>query len=110
MAAIIVPNAMTYLKKAKVTAAKMKIEQFKMPLQQYQELKGNYPSTDEGLQALVTEKLIKEKDLKDPWGNPYQYRFPGENDQEEYEIWSWGADGKEGGEGFNADIKSWEGS
>jgi len=42
----------------------------------------------------------------DPWGRPYNYVYPGENDA--YDIWSWGADGQEGGEGINADITSWE--
>ena len=106
-AVIIVPNVTKYLRRAKVEAAKVQIKNLQTPLLEYQSQKGNYPSTEEGLEALVKEGLLKKVPL-DPWGNPYQYRYPGEHDQEEYEIWSYGADGKEGGEGHNADIKSWE--
>jgi general secretion pathway protein G len=94
--------------KARVTAAKVKITQLSMPLLEYQQAKGGFPAAEEGLDALVKEGLIKEKDTKDPWGNPFGYRFPGENDPTEFEIWSYGADGKEGGTGVNGDIKSWE--
>ncbi len=106
-AVIIVPNVTKYLKRAKIEACKLQIKNFQTPLLEYQSTKGNYPSTEEGLEALVKEGLLKKVPV-DPWGNPYHYRYPGENDQEEYEIWSNGPDGKEGGEGANADIKSWE--
>lgn len=106
-AVIIVPNVTKYLKRAKIEACKLQIKNFQTPMIEYQSTRGNYPSTEEGLEALVKEGLLKKVPL-DPWGNPYQYRYPGENDQEEYEIWSYGPDGKEGGEGANADIKSWE--
>lgn len=94
--------------KARVTAAKVKITQLSMPLLEYQQTKGGFPTTEEGLNALVTEGLIKEKDTRDPWGNPYIYRYPGENTPSEFEIISLGSDGKEGGTGVNADINSWE--
>jgi len=106
-AVIIVPNVTKYLKRAKIEACKLQIINFQTPLLEYQSTKGNYPSTEEGLEALVKEGLLKKVPV-DPWGNPYHYRYPGENDQEEYEIWSNGPDGREGGEGANADIKSWE--
>jgi general secretion pathway protein G len=106
-AVVIVPNVTKYLKKAKVDAAKMQIRNFQLPLNEFMSAHGNYPASDEGLEALVKEGYLKKVPL-DPWGNPYQYRFPGEVEQDEYEIYSFGADGKEGGEGFNADIKSWE--
>ncbi len=106
-AVIIVPNVTKYLKRAKIEACKLQIKNFQTPLIEYQSTKGNYPSSEEGLDALVKEGLLKKVPV-DPWGNPYHYRYPGENDQEEYEIWSNGPDGKEGGEGANADIKSWE--
>ncbi|MBN2160056.1 MAG: type II secretion system major pseudopilin GspG [Spirochaetes bacterium] len=108
-AVVIVPNVTKSLSRAKVQAVKIQIQNLQMPLTLYNQDHGNYPTTDEGLSALVSDKLAKEKDIKDPWGNALQYRFPGESDPEEYEIWSLGADGKEGGEGFNADITSWEG-
>ncbi len=106
-AVVIVPNVTKYLKRAKVEACKLQIKNFQTPLIEYSSSKGNYPSTEEGLEALVKEGLLKKVPL-DPWGNPYNYRFPGESEQDEYEIWSYGPDGKEGGEGTNADIKSWE--
>ncbi len=107
LSALIVPRVLDYPKKAKVTAAKLQINEFKLPLLEYSNITGNYPSTEEGLEALVKERLIK-KIPKDPWGNEYQYRFPGEFDNSDYEIWSYGADGQEGGEEFNKDITSWE--
>src|SRR4030042_3494309 len=106
-AVIIVPNVTRYLKKSKVEAAKLQIKNFNLPLQEYMSARGNYPATDEGLDALVKDGYLKKVPL-DPWGNPYQYRLPGESDTEEFDIWSFGGDGKEGGEGFNADVKSWE--
>lgn len=107
LSAIIIPNVINYPKRARVTATKLQIQQFRTPLELYYNDKGRYPSSEEGLEALVKEGLIKKIPL-DPWNNPYHYRYPGEINPEEYEIWSYGADGKEGGEGFNADIKSWE--
>jgi general secretion pathway protein G len=107
LASLIVPRIIDYPKKARVTAAKLQMNNFKLALEQYTDLKGHYPSTEEGLQALVQEKIMN-KIPNDPWGNPYQYRYPGEINPDDYEIWTYGADGREGGEGFNADIKSWE--
>ncbi|OHD69083.1 MAG: type II secretion system protein GspG [Spirochaetes bacterium RBG_16_49_21] len=107
LSAIIIPNVLNYPKRARATAARLQIQQFQTPLELYNNEKGHYPATEEGLEALVKEGLIK-KIPPDPWGNPYHYRFPGEITPDEYEIWSYGADGKEGGEGFNSDIKSWE--
>ncbi len=104
--AIAVPRLLDLPKRARVTAAKTQIKEFQVPLQLYSQDKGHFPSTEEGLQAIVNENLMK-KVPKDPWGNDYQYRSPGESDPD-YEIWSFGGDGREGGDGFNADIKSWE--
>ena len=106
LGALVVPRFMDMPKKANVTAAKTQIQNFSMALDKYALEKGRYPSTDEGMQALVQDGIMK-KIPPDPWGNPYQYRSPGENDPD-YEIMSFGADGKEGGEEFDADIKSWE--
>ena len=76
-----------------------------------------YPTTEQGLQALVTKPTSGpaangwkqggyiDKLPKDPWGNPYQYRQPGRNGA--FDIFSLGADGAEGGEGDNADIGNW---
>ncbi len=104
---VIAPNLMRSWNKSRVEAAKVGIKSFEIPLMEYNNDKGSYPSSDEGLNALVTEGYLK-KLPADPWGSPFQYRFPGESDPDSYEIWSMGADKKEGGEGFNADIKSWD--
>ncbi len=105
---LVSPYIMERLDAAKVTTTKVKIKQLNLPLLEYSQLKGNYPSTEEGLQALITEKITREGDIKDAWGNPYQYQYPSENGGSSYDIWSYGADGREGGTGVNADIKSWE--
>jgi len=90
-----------YVQRTKVTAAKRQIEQFALPLQTLDTI----PTSDEGLNKLVEEGLIKKSGLKDPWGNPYGYRTPGDNG-EPYVIWSYGSDGKEGGDGYDKDIIS----
>ena len=106
ISALVVPNIMEGPKKARAAAAKQQIQNFDMALAQYNMEKGNYPSTNEGLDALVTEGVMKKIPL-DPWGNPYQYACPGNNDND-YDIWSYGADGKEGGEGYDADVSNWD--
>jgi len=96
----VIPNA-------NIQAAKTDILNFSNVLTQYSiQNNGKYPTTEEGLQKLVTDGMLKSK-LLDPWKNPYQYRYPGQFGDTP-EIWSYGADGVEGGEGANADIKSWE--
>jgi len=95
----VIPNA-------NLTAVKTDLNTFNTILEQYNLQNGRYPTTEEGLQKLVTDGLLKSK-LLDPWKHPYQYRYPGQFGNTP-EIWSYGADGVEGGEGNNADIKSWE--
>lgn len=95
--------------KTKITAVKADFSTFDTALDTYYLNHNTYPTTEEGLQKLVTEGLLKNKKetLADPWNTPYQYRYPGQF-SDGPEIWSLGADGKEGGEGMNADIKSWD--
>lgn len=97
------------LDKTKITAAKTDIGTFETALDAYYLNHNTYPATEEGLQKLSADGLLKNKKdtLTDPWNNPYQYRYPGKF-SDGPEIWSFGADGKEGGEGINADIISWE--
>jgi general secretion pathway protein G len=92
-----------YVQRTKVTAAVNQIRQFDLPLQTTDRV----PSTEEGLNKLVEEGVIKKSGIKDPWGNPYGYKSPGDNG-EPYVIWSLGADGKEGGEGYDKDLFSTE--
>ena len=101
--------------KAKADAAKIEIGQIGQTLDLYKLETGRYPTTQEGLQALISAPAgvtnwngpywKKQAVPKDPWGNEYRYAAPGANNQP-YEIMSYGADGKEGGEGPNRDITS----
>jgi general secretion pathway protein G len=97
------------LQKAKTDAARAEIKIFENQLKIYYASYGQYPATEEGLQALITAKLLEDSKnaLNDPWGNPYNYRYPG-NFSDKPDIWSYGSDGKEGGEGDAADIVNWE--
>ncbi len=102
--------------KAKQKAAKLEIEQIGQTLDLFKLEVGRYPTTQEGLQALITAPAgvsnwngpyWKKNTLpKDPWTNEYKYASPGQHGA--YDIWAYGADGKEGGEGTNKDITSWE--
>lgn len=100
--------------KAKADAAKIEIGQIGQALDLYKLEIGRYPSSSEGLQALVAAPAgasnwngpywKKAQIPKDPWGNEYRYTSPGQKG--DYDIVSLGADGKEGGEGANKDISS----
>ncbi len=100
--------------KAKADAAKIEIGQIAQTLDLYKLETGRYPTTQEGLQALVQAPTgvtnwngpyWKKSTLpKDPWGNEYRYASPGQNAP--YDIMSYGADGREGGEGPSKDISS----
>lgn len=115
LAALVGPALVERLKPAKRTAAQAQIEEFMAALDNYYVDVGRYPTIEEGLQALREKPssakkwdgpYLKKEIPLDPWGNPYVYRAPGRNGG--YEIVSYGADGKEGGEGDNTDINSWE--
>lgn len=117
---IVVPRFMDIPQKARVEAAKQQIAAFGLALDRYNLDNGTYPTTEQGLAALVERPnsepapmnyneggYLKKKELpKDPWGRDYIYRSPGVHGND-YEIMSLGADGREGGEGVNADIRSW---
>jgi len=117
LAAVVVPRVMDNPDKARVAKAKNDIQALESALDLYKLDNFNYPSTDQGLQALVTEPsgTPAAKNWKpggymkrlpaDPWGNAYQYLNPGVNGA--IDIFSYGADGTEGGDGLNADIGNW---
>lgn len=116
LAALVGPRLFKNVGKSKVTAAKTQISIFMGALGQYKLDVGTFPAADEGLQALRTKPAsaknwegpyVTKEIPMDPWGNPYVYKFPSEHG-EEPEIISLGADGREGGEGENADIVSWK--
>jgi len=121
LATFLVPKIMEKPDEARVVKAKNDIKTIEMALKMYKLDNGIYPTTEQGLSALIEKPLIEpipkhyreggyldtKKIPEDPWGNPYIYRSPGEENRD-YEIICLGADGKEGGKGVNADIKSWE--
>jgi len=118
LALIALPRFFGRVDEAKITTARVQIQSFETALRLFYLDNGFFPSTDQGLTALV-EKPGEAKNWKeggylekgsvpnDPWGNDFVYRSPGQENRE-YEIISLGRDGKEGGTGIDADIKSWE--
>jgi general secretion pathway protein G len=102
--------------KAKQKAAKIEIEQIGQTLDLFRLEVGRYPTTQEGLQALISAPAgvnnwngpywKKGTPPKDPWTHEYKYAAPGQHGA--YDLYSLGADGKEGGEGNDKDITSWE--
>ncbi len=118
LGALIVPKVMSRPDEARITAAKQDIGSIVQALKLYKLDNMRYPSTEQGLQALVKKPTSApippnwkgngylEKLPKDPWGKPYQYLQPGLH--AEIDVMSLGADGAPGGEGSDADIGSWE--
>ncbi len=103
IAAAVAVNVVGQLDEAKVKQAKTDLHTLENCLDLYKIDKGRYPSTEEGLQAVVTAGKCKPQ-LKDPWGHPYVYLFPGQVHADSFDIKSYGADGQAGGDGVNADI------
>lgn len=105
---------------AKVSTAKIQIEGLSSALKMYKLDNGSYPTTEQGLDALVAPPasgdaaknwkkggyLEKDKVPKDPWGNEYIYLSPGAHG--DFDLMSYGADGVAGGDGYNKDINNWE--
>jgi general secretion pathway protein G len=100
---------------SKTATARAQVELFGGALDQYRLDVGSYPSTSDGLDALVRNPnnpkwngpYLKKSVPKDPWGNPYKYRCcPGQHG--DYDLWSEGGDAAPGGDGENADVTSWE--
>ena len=116
LAALIVPNVLDRADDAKASAAKTDVSSLMQALKFYKLDNGRYPSTEQGLAALVSKPSTepvpanwkKNLDLlpNDPWGKPYVYMNPGVKG--EIDVMSFGADGQPGGEGKNADIGSWQ--
>jgi general secretion pathway protein G len=116
LAGLVGPQVMKFLGSSKTKTAKLQIEDLAATLDLYRLELGRYPTSSEGLEALVKDPgnipnwngpyLKKSQVPKDPWGNDYQYRAPGEHGP--FDLVSLGADGQEGGDGENQDITSWE--
>ncbi|NNC66253.1 MAG: type II secretion system major pseudopilin GspG [Gammaproteobacteria bacterium] len=114
LAAIVAPNLIGNIDRAAVTRARADIRTIDNALNLYRLDNFRYPSTDEGLEALVTNpgeasapnwKQYLRSVPTDPWNNEYQYASPGR--QGDYEVFTLGANGQEGGEGIDADIGTW---
>ena len=115
LAVLVAPRVIQYLGGAKVDTATVQIDRLAGVLDLYRLEVGSYPSQEEGLAVLFDRPvnavnwngpyIRNRKSLTDPWGNPYGYRYPGEHG--EFDLYSLGADGREGGDGENQDITSW---
>ena len=118
LAAIVAPNLIGNIDTAQVNRARSDIGNIETALQMYRLDNHRYPSTDLGLQALVTDPRDPQAAPNwrqggylrripvDPWNRPYHYRYPGQNG--EYDIYTLGADGEPGGDGIDADIGNWD--
>jgi general secretion pathway protein G len=117
LAAVIVPQVIDKVDQARITKAKSDIQGLETALQMYRLDNSKYPTTDQGLQALMTQPTdptvrhwrvggYLQRISKDPWGVEYQYQNPGTHGKE-YDLYTLGADGQPGGDGVNADIGNW---
>ncbi len=114
IAALVGPRLFPKLGKGKQAAAKAQIELLGQALDQFRLDTGRYPTTQEGLKALMTNPGIDKwagpylkKDIPvDPWDRPYIYQCPGAHG--EYDLFSYGRDGNPGGEGEDQDVVSWQ--
>lgn len=116
---LVVPNVLGQQEKAQMKKAKIDIQMLSSALSMYKLDNYNYPSTSQGLNALEkkpsgtpeatnwTSSYVPRLP-KDPWGKPYLYLQPGSKSDIGYDLWSYGADGKKGGTGADADIGNWE--
>jgi general secretion pathway protein G len=120
LVALVAPRIIGRTDDARITDAKLQIKNFEMALKLFKLDNGFYPDTQQGLDALIEKPtagripqkyrdggyLEQKKIPLDPWGNPYTYLCPGLHG--DVDIISYGSDGKEGGEGKDADIKNWD--
>ena len=117
LAALVVPSYLGRERKARSQAAKTQIELLGTALDTFRLDVGRYPSSQEGLEALRTQPggisgwdgpYLKKPVPLDPWGRPYMFTSPGQVNPQGYDLLTYGADGKPGGEGEDADITSWK--
>jgi general secretion pathway protein G len=115
LATIAAPRVTKYLRKAKQQTAKVQVEALSSAVEEFHLDLGRYPTTEEAMSALVQAPaeagswdgpyIKKRESLTDPWGRPYLYRRPGQHG--DFDVYSYGADGKEGGEGDDRDVGNW---
>ena len=119
LATLVVPRIMSRPDEARIIAAKQDINSIGQALKLYRLDNQGYPTTDQGLQALVAKPSAPpappnwktggylDRLPKDPWGNEYKYLNPGVKNTSDVDVFSLGADGAPGGEGNDADVGSW---
>ena len=120
LATLVAPNVFQHVGTAKDATARSQIEMLGAALDAYRLDNNAYPTSNQGLAALWREPQVDPSPRNwrgpylrknvplDPWMNPYEYRSPGPESGTGYDLVSYGADGQPGGEGEEADIKSWE--
>lgn len=118
LTAVVTTQVVGRIDEARVTKAKQDLKQIEFALTMYRMDNSRYPTTEQGLQALVVRPTSEPQPInwkaegylarlsQDPWKNDYVYVSPGENGP--YDLWSLGADQREGGEGTDADISVWD--
>jgi len=108
------PRYFSQIGKSEVKAVRAQIDGYEKALEQYRIDTGRFPNSEQGLGALFTKPnnepkwsgpYLKKAPPPDPWGNPYQYKSPGEHG--EFDLFSFGKDGRAGGSGEDADITNW---
>ncbi len=121
LTALVGTQIFAQVEKSKVTAARTQIKSLEANLELYRMDNGRFPTTEQGLDALVREPTTEPVPRNyqpsgyvkggrvplDPWSNPYQYESPGQNNAYGFDLWSLGADNKPGGEGVDADVGNW---
>jgi general secretion pathway protein G len=115
LASLVAPRVIGYLGTSRTKTAKVQIESLSTSLELYKLDTGRYPNERDGLAALVARPsdvqnwngpyLKKDRVPPDPWGRPYHYRYPGQRST--FDIYSFGADNREGGDGEDQDVANW---
>ena len=114
LAGYVGPKYFSQIGKSEIKAARAQIDALEKALDQYRLDLGRYPNSEQGLAALMAQPsgeakwqgpYLKKAVPLDPWGKPYQYKYPGEH--AEFDLMSWGKDGQPGGSGEDADITNW---
>lgn len=119
LATLVAPAVFRRVGESRQVTARNQIVMFASALESYRLDVGQYPTTEQGLNALMERPTIPpipshwngpylmQNPPNDPWGHPYLYRFPGEHNRGGYDLYSLGADGQPGGEGESRDVTNW---
>jgi general secretion pathway protein G len=107
IASAVAVNVVGRLEEAKIRQAQNDVRQIADQVDAFKAMRGRYPSTEEGLGVLITEKFLKpnkQGKLLDPWEQEYVYLYPGQVHADSFDVKTYGADGQPGGEGEDADV------